>query len=217
MGRFPDRYGLSVAQLRPYVVEAVEIERQTSLTVIANLADTDVGTLRELNPELLRATTPPGRYTLRVPPAMAAPTARALAKLPRLRLLDFRSYAIRRGDTVSKVATRFKVSEDDLLATNDLNRSEFRPGRRIKVPPPSAIPIDDKDLLPKEERAKILADQPLPPLPRLPGDPAIQQSVVPPALGRLTPNRGGSPAAPQFRRHQFRSSQTNSPGPQPFE
>jgi len=179
VGRFPERYGLSVMQLRPYVFETVDIERQTSLTVIARLAGTDVGTLRELNPELLRATTPPGRYTLRVPPTMAAPTARALAKLPSQKLLEFKSYVIRRGDTLSKVATRFKVSEDDLLATNDLNRSEFRPGRRIKVPPPSAIPIDDKDLLPKEERAKILADQPLPSLPPLPGDPAIKQSVVP--------------------------------------
>ncbi len=171
VGRFPERYGLSVTQLRPYVFETVDIERQTSLTVIARLAGTDVGTLRELNPELLRATTPPGRYTLRVPPTMAAPTARALAKLPSQKLLEFKSYVIRRGDTLSKVAARFKVSEDDLLATNDLNRAQFRSGRRIQVPPPAAIPIDDKDLLPKAERAKILGDQPLPSLPSLPGDP----------------------------------------------
>ena len=170
VGRFPERYGLNVTQLRPYVFETVDIERQTSLTVIAQLAGTDVGTLRELNPELLRATTPPGRYTLRVPPTMAAPTARALAKLPYPQLLDFKSYVIRRGDTLAKVASRFKVNEDDLLATNDLSRAQFRHGRRIKVPPPSAIPIDDKDLLSKVERAKILGDQPLPPLPGLPDD-----------------------------------------------
>ena len=177
VGRFPERYGLNVTQLRPYVFETVTIERQTSLAVIARLAGTDVGTLRELNPELLRATTPPGRYTLRVPPTLAAPTARALAKLSTGQFLDFKTYVIRRGDTLAKVASRFKVSQNDLLATNDLKRSQFRHGRRIQVPPPSAIPIDDKDLLPKAERAKILGDQPLPSLPSLPRDPEIKATV----------------------------------------
>ncbi|MBL0209676.1 MAG: LysM peptidoglycan-binding domain-containing protein [Holophagaceae bacterium] len=203
VGRFPERYGLNVAQLRPYVFETVEIERQTSLTVIARLAGTDVGTLRELNPELLRATTPPGRYTLRVPPTLAAPTARALARLPRQQLLEFRSYVIRRGDTVSTVASRFKVSEDDLLATNDMSRSQFKRGRRIQVPPPSAIPIDGKDLLPREERARILGDQPLPSLPRLPGDAEIKAPAAPasaPAPARpiaaATPSAASRPAQP---------------------
>ncbi len=177
VGRFPERYGLTVTQLRPYVFETVTIERQTSLAVIARLAGTDVGTLRELNPELLRATTPPGRYILRVPPTMAAPTARALAKLPSGQLLEFKSYVIRRGDTLAKVAARFKVSEDDLLATNNLSRAQFRRGHRIQVPPPAAIPIDDKDLLSKADRAKILGDQPLPSLPKLPGDPVDKVSA----------------------------------------
>jgi LysM repeat protein len=127
---------------------------------------------------LLRATTPPGRYTLRVPPNLAVPTARALAKLPSQKLLDFQGYIIRRGDTLSKVAGRFKVSEDDLLATNYMNRAQFKLGRRIQVPPPSAIPIDDKDLLSKDERAKILGDQPLPSLPSLPGDPKAKTSAT---------------------------------------
>lgn len=190
VGRFPERYGLTVTQLRPYVFETVTIERQTSLAVIARLAGTDVGTLRELNPELLRATTPPGRYTLRVPPTLAAPTARALAKLSSGQFLEFKTYVIRSGDTLAKVAARFKVSQDDLLATNDLNRSQFRRGRRIQVPPPSAIPIDDKDLLPKAERAKILGDQPLPSLPSLPRDPEVKTTVprVNPASAQPPPS-----------------------------
>ncbi|MBL0313295.1 MAG: LysM peptidoglycan-binding domain-containing protein [Holophagaceae bacterium] len=196
VGRFPERYGLNVTQLRPYVFETVNIERQTSLTVIARLSGTDVSTLRELNPELLRATTPPGRYTLRVPPNMAAPTARALAKLPSGQLLEFKSYVIRRGDTLAKVAARFKVSEDDLLATNDLNRAQFRRGRRIQVPPPAAIPIDDKDLLSKAERAKILGDQPLPALPSLPGDPAAKVPV--PRVKAAAPQASPSGIAPSL-------------------
>ncbi len=179
VGRFPERYGLNAVQLRPYAFETVDIERQTSLSVIARYAGTDVSTLRELNPELLRATTPPGRYTLRVPPNFAGPTARALAKLPNQQLLDFKSYTIRNGDTVAKVAARFKVSEEDLLSTNNLGRAQFRRGRRIQVPPPAAIPVDDLDLMTKAEHAKVLSDQPLPPLPRLPGDPQTKPAAPP--------------------------------------
>ncbi len=198
VGRFPERYGLNAVQLRPYVFESVDIERQTSLTVIARYAGTDVATLRELNPELLRATTPPGRYTLRVPPNMAVPTARALAKLPSQQLLDFKSYVIRRGDTLSKVASRFKVTEEDLLATNSLSRSQFRQGRRIQVPPPAAIPIDDRDLMTKAEHAKVLSDQPLPPLPSLPGDSAAKPPTAPTPAPPKTSETLSTSAVPRF-------------------
>ena len=67
VGRFPDRYGLNVVQMTPYAYESVEVDRMTSLSVLAKFAGTDVEALKDLNPELLRATTPPGHYTLRVP------------------------------------------------------------------------------------------------------------------------------------------------------
>ncbi len=196
IGRFPERYGLNVVQLRPYAFETVDIERQTSLTVIARLSGTDSGTLRELNPELLRSTTPPGHYILRVPPGTGATTARALAKIPSQQLLDFKTYVIRRGDTLARLATRFKVSEDDLMATNNLSRSQFRKGQRIQVPPPAPIAIDDRDLLPKSERAKILGDQPLPPLPGIPGDIPIKPAVLPNGKVIPKPAMASSPTAP---------------------
>ncbi len=71
----------------------------TSLAVLARYADTDVDALKELNPELLRATTPPGHYTLRVPPGQSGATARALARIPANQRLDFKPYRIRKGDS----------------------------------------------------------------------------------------------------------------------
>ena len=123
VGRFPERYGLNVIQMPPYAYETVEVDKMTSLSVLASYAGTDVEELKDLNPELLRATTPPGRYTLRVPPGASGITNRALARIPAGQRLDFQSYVIRKTDTLAKVATRFKVSPEDLLQANNLTKS----------------------------------------------------------------------------------------------
>lgn len=178
VGRFPERYGLNITQGTPYAYEAVEVDRMTSLAVLARHAGTDVERLKTLNPELLRATTPPGRYTLRVPPGTAQATARALAGIPSRERLDFKPYVIRKGDTLARVAAKFKVGSEDLLLANGLKASQFKPGRRIQVPPPAAIPIDEADLKPAAERAKLMADHPLEPLPAVPGAPGNEIGPV---------------------------------------
>jgi len=169
VGRFPERYGLNLIQMRPYAYETVDVDRMTSLPVLARYAGTNVELLKELNPELLRASTPPGRYALRVPPGMAGTTARALTRIPGSERVDFKGYVIRKGDTLLKVAARFKLSPEDLLDANGITKAQFKPGKRIKLPPPSSLPIDSIDLKLATERAKVLAEQPLDPLPSIPG------------------------------------------------
>ena len=202
VGRFPERYGLKVEQLAPYVYETVEVDHMTSLPVLARFSGADVEVLRELNPELLRASTPPGHYALRVPPGTGGATARALARIPVNQRLDFKNYKIRKGDTLLKLAARFKVGTEDLLAANDLSKAQFRVGRVIKVPPPPPAFIDDKDLLPKADRAKAIS-HPLESLPVIPvvrpSEPveAVREEALPPVPATLDPNEvpGHSPAA----------------------
>ena len=187
VGRFPEKYGLQIEQLPPYAYETVAVDRMTSLPVLARFAGADVDALRELNPELLRATTPPGHYELRVPPGTSGVTARALAKIPANQRLDFKTYKIRKGDTLARLAAKFKVGAEDLLAANDLTKAQFKVGRLIKVPPPPPAPIDDRDLLPKVERANLIEDKPLEDLPAIP-------EVKPPVATETVSD--GVPAAP---------------------
>ena len=187
VGRFPERYGLHVEQMPPYAYETVEVDRMTSLPVLARYADSDVDALKELNPELLRATTPPGHYTLRVPPGLSGATARALARIPASQRLDFKAYRIRKGETLARLAARFNLSAEDLLDANAITKAQFRAGRVIKVPPPPATPIDDRDLRSRVERARTIEDQPLETLPPIPAG-----APVPP----LEPDRE-EPAAPE--------------------
>lgn len=164
VGRSPEKYGLVVPQLPPYVYESVQVDKATSLSVVARLSGTDVSTLKDLNPELLRGSTPPGSYALRVPPGKAMQVNRVLAGLKGSQRLDFKTYVIRKGDTPAKVAKRFKVGEQDLLDANDLTAKQFKPGKRIQVPPPPVLRLDEKDL----QGRPALEDRPLPNLPAIP-------------------------------------------------
>ena len=126
VGRNPGRYGLAIAPLAPYVYETVTVPSMTSLAVLARCAGTDSATLKALNPELLRGSTPPGSYTLRVPPGKALECLRQLSRMPAGKRLDFQHYTVRKGDTLTKVAKRFKVAPEDLLDANDITARQFK-------------------------------------------------------------------------------------------
>ena len=185
VGRNPERYGLRIVPLTPYSYETVAVSSMTSLTVLARCADTDAATLKALNPELLRGSTPPGSYLLRVPPGRAMDCLRQLARMPANKRLDFQNYTVRKGDTLAKVAKRFKVTEEDLLIANDLTAKQFKIGKRLLVPPAPSLALDDRDLAPKSAKSKSLGDQPLPPLPVVPRE--------------LTPGDEGEKPAPEPR------------------
>jgi membrane-bound lytic murein transglycosylase D len=119
-----------------------------------------------------------------VPPGASQITYRALARIPAGQRLDFTSYVIRKGDTLAKVAARFKVTQADLLEANNLKAAQFKAGRRIQVPPAASVPIDERDLKPLSRSEKALLQQPLPTLPSIqaaaPGDPAEARPVETP-------------------------------------
>ena len=196
VGRFPERYGLSVVQMTPYAYETVDVDRMTSLGVLARFAGTNVDELKELNPELLRDTTPPGRYTLRVPPGTSGDTYRALASIPAGQRLDFQTYVIRKRDTLAKVAAHFDVSPADLLATNGMTKAQFRVGRRIQVPPAAPIAIDQRDLKPLSLREQEIVERPLQELPTIPSRPTPDAPAAGPASARELSRPPAVPSRP---------------------
>ncbi|GLH69050.1 hypothetical protein GETHPA_05830 [Geothrix rubra] len=162
VGRHPDRYGIQLDALPPFAYETVPVPASMGLAVLARLAETDVATLKHLNPELLRPSTPPGSYTLRVPPGKALICARALAKGLGGKVEREHLYTVRRGDTLAKVARRLGVDPEDLLAENGITARQFRPGRRLRVPLAGTGGLDART------RRELEGDRALEALPYLP-------------------------------------------------
>jgi membrane-bound lytic murein transglycosylase D len=130
----PALYGFDVAASGPMASESVTVPDALDLKIIAEWVDVSVDDLRALNPELRRATTPMGNHELKVPLGTAA-TVQARLALDDPPYAHFTIHTVKRGETVSTVARRYKVAQNDLRRANELTaRAVIRAGQELMIP-----------------------------------------------------------------------------------
>ena len=119
-----------------YAYDYVPVEGMVSLKTIAEVARTDVGTIKALNPELRRESLPPtdDAYFVRIPFGTADRFVAAYAALPEEAKRSGAEYVVRRGDTLSKIAKQHAVSVTALMHQNGLRSTKIRIGQRLVVP-----------------------------------------------------------------------------------
>ncbi len=141
----PLKYGfpaLSPETAAPY--DSIVVPDQTGLDVIARLADTTIAALRELNPQYLRLTTPPGTPSLvRLPPGRGEATALAYAELPASQRTSYREHLVRGGETLGGLAKRYGVAKSDIVAANPrLRGRSLRAGQTVVIPTLGPLPAE---------------------------------------------------------------------------
>lgn len=135
VARSPERYGFKVNAVQP------EDTVQIPTTGLYALSDLDRqmgypdGTLASLNPALLNETTPPsGSYHVLVPAQDQAKFASALQSAPKMRYASG-TYKVKRGETVSQIATRNGTSAAELMRINGIRSARsLRAGQTLKLP-----------------------------------------------------------------------------------
>ncbi len=147
----PQYIAVALIVMRPEAFGFGDVQKADSLTfdyttvndcidlgILAECAETDLETIKELNPELTQWCTPPNYpgYKLRVPIGKAAIFAENYAKIPEDKKFDFATHTIRRGETVGQIASRYKITSAVLLEVNKLSRS-----KRLKVGATLVIPV----------------------------------------------------------------------------
>jgi membrane-bound lytic murein transglycosylase D len=138
----PARYGFRIGTAQPAAYDSIIVPDMTGLDVLARLADTTVAAIRELNPQYLRLATPPGtRSIVRLPAGHGATTVAAYADLPPRQRVTFVEHFVARGETLSGIALRYRVSQSMLAASNPKVQSRrLRIGQRIVVPTGGGVP-----------------------------------------------------------------------------
>jgi membrane-bound lytic murein transglycosylase D len=139
----PDRYGFSQETVTPHRFEEVVVDRPIHFRAIANVTGVPYEELRLLNPELRRDATPPGdtAYHLKVPVGSKGKVEQLLDRIPTFKFPALRSsktkfadvgnsrwYKVRVGDSLEKVAKRFRIPLKTLKAKNNLSSPVIRPG-----------------------------------------------------------------------------------------
>jgi membrane-bound lytic murein transglycosylase D len=139
----PARYGFAATlDVLPFSRDSVMVDGGTGLDLIARLADTSFDAMRDLNPHLLRAVTPPGEaYPVRVPAGTAAQVAQAYAALSPEARRAVVVHHVKAGETVAIIARHYGVSADAIRSANRSARSRtLPPGTLLDVPVTTAIP-----------------------------------------------------------------------------
>src|SRR5213594_2668128 len=132
----PARYGFEVDPQSPLVFDEVTVPDATGLDVVARLADTTVAMLLELNPQYVRGVTPPGRsVVVRVPRGRGTLVAVRYDSLPITERITFVDHYVSRGQTLSDIAKRYRVSVTMIEGANPrIKAHALRVGQRLIIP-----------------------------------------------------------------------------------
>lgn len=135
IARNPQLYGFhEIGVMAPFAYETVEVPDALDLKILAEWGGVTVDEIRALNPDLRRTSTPRGGHALRVPAGTAASIERQMASADAL-FVQFTMHTVRRGDTLSAIARRYRVSVAELRDANELGtRSILRVNQTLLVP-----------------------------------------------------------------------------------
>lgn len=135
----PSKYGLNdVVYEKPLDYEEVELKTPMKLAALAQSADTDVPSLRNLNPALRRDSTPPGDVSFRinVPVEKAAVllaniTEKAVEKPTEPAHIVM--HEVKKGETLFSIARRYGLEVSALMDFNGLTHSRVLIGQKLKI------------------------------------------------------------------------------------
>lgn len=137
MAKNPAQYGLEHIALEPPLkADTVKIDYAVDLRLVADCTDSSLGVLQDLNPSLLRMTTPKsGDFELNLPPGTKRTYMTNIAAIPTDKRLAWRYYKISKGDTLASIARQYHTSISGLLSANNLETGvTLQPESRLIVP-----------------------------------------------------------------------------------
>ncbi|NQV16554.1 LysM peptidoglycan-binding domain-containing protein [bacterium] len=137
----PESYGFHIKELSDWEYEIIEIDRSLDLDKIAIALRVDYVQLKNYNPELRQGVTPPSKtpYPLKVPNGKSGAGNQAMASIPTSDKIDYQVHYVRRGETLSVIASRYGVSLTKLVQANRIkNRNRLSVGQKLVIPAPKS-------------------------------------------------------------------------------
>ncbi len=139
IARNPQQYGFELVPpgegTVPY--DTVTLPGPVDLRRVAEWADSSIDDIQGLNPELRRWTTPvrDKDYELKVPAGTAVLVSARLAETVPSELATLNYYTVKKGETMTVIAKKLRVSRTDLAEANYLKvASRLSAGQQLVVP-----------------------------------------------------------------------------------
>lgn len=133
-----EKYNITIDKpLKPFEYKSFDVKKQVRLSEIAKAISVDKATLVSLNPELRHEVLPPEPYTIKIPMDHAD---RFMAKLGAIKTTyhqppRYTYYRVRRGDTLSGIASKFRTSVNAIARSNKISKKScIAIGKVLKIP-----------------------------------------------------------------------------------
>jgi membrane-bound lytic murein transglycosylase D len=122
MAKNPSQYGLAdLAPDKPLPYDSVRIDYPVDLRLVAQCVDATPADLQDLNPSLLRWTTPENtEFELRLPEGSKDKYGQAIATIPQEMRVWWRYHKVAPGDTVASIAQAYRSTPKAILQANQL-------------------------------------------------------------------------------------------------
>ena len=141
MAKNPSQYGLdSVVKEKPVPYDTVKIDYPIDLRLAAECVDVTTSDLLDLNPSLLRLTTPKDRaFELHLPAGTADKFQTAVASIPADKRVWWRYHKVQSEETLASIARTFHTTSKAIAEANDLNNKDLNgdslpPEARLIIP-----------------------------------------------------------------------------------
>ena len=136
MAKNPEQYGLQRVTPEPAPqTDQVTINYPVDLRLVAECVDTSVDYLQELNPSLLRMTTPNDQsFTLNLPAGSRDKYENAMAAIPLDMRTWWRYHRVEYGDTLPSIARKYHTSASAIAQANNLADDDVKAGTKLIIP-----------------------------------------------------------------------------------
>jgi len=147
MTKNPSQYGLDeVVMEHPADTDTVTINYPVDLRLVAECINSTPGELQDLNPSLLRMTTPrEGKFELHLPAGTKDDYETAIASIPADMRLWWRYHTVHSGDTLATLARNYHTTAKSIVAANHLDDPELEADAKLVIPvSPGKHPVSDQ-------------------------------------------------------------------------
>jgi membrane-bound lytic murein transglycosylase D len=137
MAKNPKQYGLTDLALdKPVPYDAVQIDYPVDLRLVAQCVDASPDALQDLNPSLLRWSTPDDEpFELHLPAGTKEKYLNAIALIPKDMRIWWRYHKVEPGDTLASLARTYRTTSKAIAETNKLERqASLEPDTKLVIP-----------------------------------------------------------------------------------
>ena len=146
MTKNPSQYGLDdVVMEHPTDYDTVTVNYPVDLRLVAECVSSSSAELQDLNPSLLRLTTPRvGKFELHLPVGTKDEYETAIASIPSDMRLWWRYHTVHPGDTLASLARNYHTTVKSIAAANHLEDTELEADAKLVIPvAPGKHPMSD--------------------------------------------------------------------------